>query len=327
MPVPGSLGMHVPLPRARARRRRAESASGRGAARAAKRARRGGGLPQDVDGSGRRVGRRVLDAQGVELEYRGWIYRDLLRPIAEVDGSGNVNARYVYLDGEGSKQNGMHQLATRLGANQDTSLPFAGSNVPEFIELLDSSSTVTQRLRLIVNQVGTVQAVVDVATGEVVQRLEHDEFGRVLFDSNPGLQPFGFAGGLVDADTGLVRFGARDYEPVTGRWTARDPVRFAGGDNQYAYLAAAPHGAKDPAGTDGCGMAAALVCEIVCVAATKNVPGCSLVCMVATDPVDCGTFEDILNGLKPERRGGGTPDLPDGGCDPSSQCCSGAGGH
>jgi len=54
------------------------------------------------------------------------------------------------------------------------------------------------------------------------QRLAYDEFGRVLGDSNPGFQPFGFAGGLYDADTGLVRFGARDYDAYTGRWTARD---------------------------------------------------------------------------------------------------------
>jgi len=207
-------------------------------------------IEYDVDGAGRRVGRRVLDAQGVEQEYRGWIYRDLLRPIAEVDGSGTVVARYVYLDGEGSRQNGMHQLATRLGANQDTSLPFAGNNVPEYIELLNASGVVTQRLRLIVNQVGTVQAVVDASTGEVVQRLEHDEFGRVLFDSNPGLQPFGFAGGLVDADTGLARFGARDYEPIVGRWTARDPVRFLGGLNPFSYANVDPCNVRDPAGFD-----------------------------------------------------------------------------
>jgi len=206
-------------------------------------------IQYDVDGAGRRVGRRVLDVQGIELDYRAWIYRDLLRPIAEVNASGNVVARYVYLDGEGSRQNGMHQLATRLGANQDTSLPFAGSNVPEYIELLDDSGTVAQTLRLIVNQVGTVQAVVDVATGDIVQRLEHDEFGRVLFDSNPGLQPFGFAGGLVDADTALVRFGARDYEPVTGRWTARDPVRFAALEtNRYSYSAGDAVNYLDPAG-------------------------------------------------------------------------------
>jgi RHS repeat-associated protein len=169
-----------------------------------------------------------------------------------VDASGTVIARYVYQDGEGAKQNGMHQLATRLGANQDTSLPFAGSNVPEFIELLNGAGTVTQRLRLIVNQVGTVQAVVDASTGEVVQRLEHDEFGRVLFDSSPDLQPFGFAGGLVDADTGLVRFGARDYEPIAGRWPARDPVRFAGRSlNVYSYVDGEPTQTVDLSGLWG----------------------------------------------------------------------------
>ena len=30
--------------------------------------------------------------------------------------------------------------------------------------------------------------------------------------TQPGLSPFGFAGGLYDDDTGLVRFGARDYD-------------------------------------------------------------------------------------------------------------------
>ena len=59
----------------------------------------------------------------------------------------------------------------------------------------------------------------------------------VLADSNPGFQPFGFAGGLYDRDTGLVRFGARDYEPATGRWTNKDPVRFRGGStNLYEYV-------------------------------------------------------------------------------------------
>ena len=41
--------------------------------------------------------------------------------------------------------------------------------------------------------------------------------------------PFGFAGGLHDRDTNLVRFGARDYDPSIGRWTAKDPIDFAGG--------------------------------------------------------------------------------------------------
>jgi uncharacterized protein RhaS with RHS repeats len=35
--------------------------------------------------------------------------------------------------------------------------------------------------------------------------------------------------------------GARDYDPVTGRWTAKDPILFAGGDaNLYGYALGDP---------------------------------------------------------------------------------------
>jgi RHS repeat-associated protein len=68
-------------------------------------------------------------------------------------------------------------------------------------------------------------------------------------DSSAGFQPFGFAGGLRDMDTDLVRFGARDYEPTTGRWTSRDALRFAGGDTDlYNYVAGDPLNNIDPSG-------------------------------------------------------------------------------
>ena len=61
----------------------------------------------------------------------------------------------------------------------------------------------------------------------------------------------GFAGGLYDQDTGLVRFGARDYDPQVGRWTAKDPIRFAGdGPNLYGYVLADPVGRFDWSGMD-----------------------------------------------------------------------------
>lgn len=80
--------------------------------------------------------------------------------------------------------------------------------------------------------------------------------------------PFGFAGGLHDRDTGLVRFGARDYDPATGKWTAKDPIDFAGGDlnllsyvdivgkpsiqtNLYLYTSANPINIIDPSGLRG----------------------------------------------------------------------------
>jgi RHS repeat-associated protein len=62
--------------------------------------------------------------------------------------------------------------------------------------------------------------------------------------------PFGFAGGIYDADSGLVRFGARDYDPLVGRWTTKDPSRFAGGNNLYAYASGDPVNLVDPTGRD-----------------------------------------------------------------------------
>ena len=49
--------------------------------------------------------------------------------------------------------------------------------------------------------------------------------------------------------TGLVRFGVRDYDPQTGRWTARDPALFDGGQpNFYAYVNGDPVNGRDPTG-------------------------------------------------------------------------------
>jgi len=82
-----------------------------------------------------------------------------------------------------------------------------------------------------------IRLVVKTPDGTIVQRMDYDAFGRVILDTNPGFQPFGFAGGLYDSETQLVRFGVRDYDAETGRWTCKDPILFAGGDtNLYGYV-------------------------------------------------------------------------------------------
>ena len=92
--------------------------------------------------------------------------------------------------------------------------------------------------------------VISSATGAVIKTISYDSYGNVIADSNPGFSiPFGFAGGLQDRDTGLVRFGYRDYDPQTGRWTARDPIGFAGGDtNLHGYVLGDPVNFIDPDG-------------------------------------------------------------------------------
>jgi len=164
-----------------------------------------------IDAQNRRVGRKV---NGVLVQ--GWLYQDQLTPVAELDGSGNVVSRFVY--------------GTR-------------TNVPDYL----TRNGVTYRL--IGDHLGSVRLVVDTTTGAVAQRLDYDEWGNVSQNTNAGFQPFGFAGALYDASTGLARFGARDYDPVGGRWTAKDPILFAGGDeNLYGYVVADPVNLVDPSG-------------------------------------------------------------------------------
>ena len=164
------------------------------------------------------LGRRIGKVRDGNLE-RGWLYADALNPIAELDSAGNVRATFIY--------------GTR-------------AHVPDAMVMTDGTV-----YRLITDHLGSVRLVVNAETGEVAQRIDYDAFGRVLSDTNPGFQPFGFAGGLYDDDTGLVRFGARDYDAHSGRWTAKDPVLFGGAQaNLYAYVGNDPMNFIDPTGTD-----------------------------------------------------------------------------
>jgi len=91
--------------------------------------------------------------------------------------------------------------------------------------------------------------VVNSATGAITYRFDYDEHGNVLTDSNPCFTPFGFCGGLYEQRTNLVRFGARDYDASTGRWTCKDPILFGGkSSNLYKYVSNNPINLKDPIG-------------------------------------------------------------------------------
>jgi RHS repeat-associated protein len=108
-------------------------------------------------------------------------------------------------------------------------------NVPEFM-VKDGDM-----YRIIADDLGTVKQVVSTSTGTVVEQIDYDELGNVLADTNPGFVPFGFAGGLLDLHTRLVRFGARDYDASSGTWTTKDPIKFGGTtENLYSYAGGDP---------------------------------------------------------------------------------------
>src|SRR5215471_408623 len=174
-----------------------------------------------IDAQNRRIGKKV---NGSLVE--GLLYHSQLAPAAELDGNGNVISRFVY----GSR-----------------------SNTPDFMIKPDAVNG-DHRYRIISDHLGSPRLVIDADTGVLMQRIDYDEFGVVLMDTNPGFQPFGFAGGLYDPRTGLVRFGARDYDAQIGRWTAKDPDLFDGGDtNVYNYALSDPinRGDRDGRGALG----------------------------------------------------------------------------
>jgi RHS repeat-associated protein len=106
----------------------------------------------------------------------------------------------------------------------------------------------TGTYRLITDQLGSVRAVVRVSDGAVMQRTDYDAWGAITYDSSATFQSLAYAGGLMDRSTGLIRFGARDYDPGVGRWTCKDPVGFDGGLNQFEYAASTPVDLLDPDG-------------------------------------------------------------------------------
>jgi RHS repeat-associated protein len=162
-----------------------------------------------LDGLGRRV-QRAVDGTITQR----WLYDGIL-PLAQLDDQGNVVSQFVYI----------------------------GGNVPVYMVKGGVS------YRLVSDPVGSVRLVIDSTNGNIVQRIDYDSFGNVLGDTHPGFQPFGFAGGLHDDSTGLVRFGSRDYQPRTGRWTAQDSIDYAGAQlNRYVYVRSDPINWHDPAG-------------------------------------------------------------------------------
>lgn len=164
-----------------------------------------------VDGRNRRIARKL---NGVTTNR--WLWSGQLSPIAELDATNAVVSRFVY--------------AMRV-------------NVPDY--MVRGGET----FRLVSDHLGSPRLVINSATGAVVQRIDYDEWGHVLQDTNAGWMPFGFAGGLLDVDTGLIRFGTRDYSPEIGRWTSKDAVRFNGGDaNLYLYVGGDPVNNVDSGG-------------------------------------------------------------------------------
>jgi RHS repeat-associated protein len=162
------------------------------------------------DPLGRRIVKKV-DSVIVEK----YLWQGLTRLLAVYDGTDNLLMRFEYADGR------IPVAMTRGGVTY----------------------------YLTYDQLSSLRVVAD-ASGNVIKRIEYDSFGNIIDDTNTSFMvPFGFAGGLNDNDTGIVRFGYRNYDPDVGRWTAKDPIFLDGGETDfYGYCLNNPINAIDPLG-------------------------------------------------------------------------------
>ena len=165
-----------------------------------------------VDG----FGRRIVTSIGAAT-VSGVLYRDSARPAAELNSAGAITKRYVY---DGNSPLPAYVVAGGI----------------DYLEVPDAT--------------GGPGMVINSTTGQIADQVSRTAFGTVTKELVPGWQLIGFAGGITDPATSLVRFGARDYDTGTGRWTAPDPLGVAGGSaNLYEYVGNDPINRSDESGT------------------------------------------------------------------------------
>ncbi len=143
--------------------------------------------------------------------------------------------RYVY-DGEDIllEYDGSNVLQARFAHGQGIDEPIAvtkGSNT--FFYHQDG--------------LGSVTDLTDTA-GVTAKSYSYDAYGNILESPGTVDQPYTYTGRELDAESGLLYYRARYYDPATGRFLQKDAAGFSGGINFYAYVGANPTIFVDPFG-------------------------------------------------------------------------------
>jgi RHS repeat-associated protein len=101
---------------------------------------------------------------------------------------------------------------------------------------------------------GNVAALINVKDGNLLESYRFSAYGEEqIFDGHGCLQstalcPWRFSSKRIDSETGWTFFGRRYYDPVIGRWTTPDPLRFIDGPNLYCFVHNKPMKFLDPDG-------------------------------------------------------------------------------
>jgi RHS repeat-associated protein len=138
--------------------------------------------------------------------------------IEEVDGSGNVLARYTF------------------SRKIDQTLSMIRSGVTSYYEQ---------------DGIGSVSALSN-PSGGLASTYSYDSFGNLTASTGTVTNPFRYTGREFDSETGIYFYRARYYDPAPGHFMGEDPARFDQGGNFYVYVSNNPVLLIDPTGLAPC---------------------------------------------------------------------------
>ena len=165
--------------------------------------------------------------------YDGWnLVREKTEDWHWEEGLVNTtSANYIWGPDIGSSSNG-HTSWQKAGGVGGL-LFVNGNSAPhgKQFPLMDRLGNVTGYRRAITGSPAALDAV-----------YEYDPFGREIRSTGPAsdLMPYRFSTKYTDAETGLVYYGYRFYDPDRGRWVNRDPIGERGGVMLYNFVNNSP---------------------------------------------------------------------------------------
>ncbi|HKQ51123.1 MAG TPA: RHS repeat-associated core domain-containing protein, partial [Pyrinomonadaceae bacterium] len=154
------------------------------------------------------------------------------------DALGRLSTRVSGGTTTSSLYNGGHVVLDQTGGAQVDYLYGGGVD-----DLLRQSNTAGP-LYFLTDRIGSPAALTDGA-GNVVERRSYEPFGA---SAGSSWTRYDYTGRERDAQTGLIYYRARWYDPAQGRFVSEDPAGFAGGLNKYAYVSNNPVSKTDPFG-------------------------------------------------------------------------------
>jgi RHS repeat-associated protein len=206
-----------------------------------------GGVTYTYDNNGN----LLTEVAGTATTQYAWDYENRLTQVTLPNGT-VVNYKY---DALGRRI----QRTTTTGG--DERYVYDGQNV---VQDLDSSSAVVtsylggpgldNHLRqtnatsgvsyFLTDHLGSTVGLTD-PSANLVEQLTYDSFGNHVASSR---SRYTYTGRERDADTGLMYYRARSYDPQLGRFISSDPIGLNGGINPYAYVGNGPIRSIDPFG-------------------------------------------------------------------------------